>query len=741
MLAIVLGCCHALGQSTMHRSVPQSDTRDSSGNLRTDQISPAAAIVTGQVTLEDGSPPNELVEIYGGCNGARVFVAVADSKGHFTVNPALFGNAAAGAHCSLQAVLDGYRSQPKDITGINEKSGMKLGKVVLQPFSPAAKGLASTADTQASKGQRNEYRKALDEAAKQHWSKAIASLARITAECPAYASAWLTLGVLQQSNGDSAGAERSFTQAMRADANFALPFIRAAALEAAQGDWQHSLDHSQRAVDLDPAAFPNAWALAALANMALQHPEAAERSARAGLRLDADRQYPELEFALGTVLYGKDDITGAASHLASYIQESPQGPNAAAARNQLAQLRARMEPGTAVMQPASPRVAASAASMASIREHNAPLLARTPDHTCLETVSRAEVDTRGKLHDVNTRRVEVAVADGREIYAEADGKHFAGNSADLLGYAFSTTGLFGSMARAVIAGNDLDVKPAGEETLNGESVRRYDFRSLPGASDWSIEYGKLAGRAGEEGFFMVDDATLTLRRVEVHAVEIPVNLHLKSLSAIVDYEPETIAGRRVLLPETAQVNVHESSGIQRVSRIFFDHCRAFGAESTVSFDAAAAGAAAEGNGGRIRVPAGLDVTVALLSPVSAEAAAENDVITARVAEPVLLRGREIIARGAPVEGHLRLRRGENAVLLELDRVQTTAGWAPFYAQLATAPAGVQPTIPAIPGVAELHFDSKSARLEAGATMVWKTETLSAPLEAHAPQLSTTISMH
>src|SRR5581483_7721861 len=223
--------------------------------------------------------------------------------------------------------------------------------------------------------------------------------------------------------------------------------------------------------------------------------------------------------------------------------------------------------------------------------------------------------------------------------------------------------------------------------LNGERVLRYNFRSRPGAADWSIQYGKLSGRAGEEGWFAVDAESLTLRRIFVRAIDAPRELRLKNLSATIDYDPETIAERRILLPDEAQVQVEEGSGIQRVSRLFFDHCRAFGAESTIAIGEEGAGPQSSGIAAKNRLPAGLDVTVSLLAPVSLADAAARDTIAAVVTQPVSYRGKELIAQGAAVEGHLRVRRGENAVVLELDRVQTRAGWAPFYATLANLPPG------------------------------------------------------
>ncbi len=727
------------------------------------------------VVLADGSAPDELVEIYGGCQGVQNFIAVADSKGRVSFNLNVLGDTSKTQGCSWHASLDGYRSATKTLTDIKPKSEAKLGTIVLQPLSSDTASLTSSADRQVSKAQRKMCEKALDEAAEQHWSTAIALLKKVTSAYPEYSSAWLTLGILQQSRGYLADAEKSFLESARADPKFALPLIRAAALEATQGDWRATLDHSQKAIDLNPAAFPNAYALNAMANVSLQNAAAAERSAREGLKLDTDHQYPELEYALGVVLYSKNDFEGATKHLKAYVEQSPDGANAVVARKQLAQMPAEPAAAPALItssegesaQPNRSGLPSQPGAVSRLlQDRNAALLVKTPDHTCLESISRARLDTRGQLHGAETVRVEIAIAGGKEIYTQAGGKRFTNEGlADMLGYTFSTTGLFSSIARALIAGNDIAIEPAGKEVLNGESVFRYNFHILPGAKGWSIQYGKESGEAGEEGWFLVASESLILRRVVVQAIDIPRELKLKNLRTVIDYEPVTIAGRRVLLPDVAQVSVEEKSGIHRVSRIFFDHCRVFGSESALSFDADAGHAQNNRQSQRPGIPPDLNVAVLLGSPLSLAVAAANDVVRATVAQPVLSNGHEIIARGAMVEGHVRLRRGENAVVIELDRVQTLSGWAPFYAHLVSLASnipqartdredtrrGANPPArksadsamladPEIPGVAKISFLSRSAELPAGTQMIWKTEPLLAPTDARAPQLNTSVEM-
>ncbi len=150
------------------------------------------------------------------------------------------------------------------------------------------------------------------------------------------------------------------------------------------------------------------------------------------------------------------------------------------------------------------------------------------------------------------------------------------------------------------------------------------------------------------------------------------------------------------------------------------------------------------------MPADLEIAVSLASPVSVTTAAGSEVLTARVAAPVSLRGHEIIAAGAAIEGRVRSCRGESAVIIELDRVQTRDGWEPFYARFVsvTPQAGVQGTggssktvDPEIPGVAKIVFATRSAELAAGTRMLWQTEPLAIVPDAAQPQLSTGMGIH
>jgi tetratricopeptide (TPR) repeat protein len=113
-----------------------------------------------------------------------------------------------------------------------------------------------------------------------------------------------------------------------------------AVLDAARADWQGTVDYSQKAIDLNPTALPHAYELNAIGNLYLLKTDAAGKSAAEGLKLDTEHRYPELEYALGTILKLKNDREGAAKHFQAYVDEAPSAAHVASVKTELARLQA-----------------------------------------------------------------------------------------------------------------------------------------------------------------------------------------------------------------------------------------------------------------------------------------------------------------------------------------------------------------------------------------------------------------
>lgn len=395
--------------------------------------------------------------------------------------------------------------------------------------------------------------------------------------------------------------------------------------------------------------------------------------------------------------------------------------------------------------------------LTALKQRTYPLLANLPNYTCLETVSRVERSATGHKSSADVIRVAVAVVDRKETYGWPDGGRFLDlQLAQMIGSGMNTTGLYGTLLRGLMVTRNDDFQFAGEGELNGESAFRYDFQILASEGPWNIRVGKESGVAGERGSLWVEAKNLGLRRLEVSALGIPSNVGLKKLHLVVDYEAIAISGRRVLLPAKAWVNTLRQDGKEDLSHVFYNHCRAFEAESTMSADPAT-GSLTKLPNGSLALPNGLEIVATLETPLDFASASPGDTLNAVVARPAFRKGKEIIAQGARLEGHVRQFRAlpdleQGAVTIEFDRIQTSHGWAQFYARMTglkgvsgtfdTTPdvGGHDVTDPYIPGLVTIYLPAASAQLPAGTLMTWKTEDVTSGKDRGSPSLETRLPM-
>jgi len=155
---------------------------------------------------------------------------------------------------------------------------------------------------------------------------------------PKYAAAWYELGRIQQQGADIAQARQSFANAIAADAKFIGPYLSMAALEVKAENWAALAKVAGALLRLDAVDYPVVYLYDALANLNLGQTDAAEKSARAGEKLDAAHQYPALERVLARILERKKDYAAAAAHLRGYLMLAPQAEDAAKIKKDLAEL-------------------------------------------------------------------------------------------------------------------------------------------------------------------------------------------------------------------------------------------------------------------------------------------------------------------------------------------------------------------------------------------------------------------
>jgi TolA-binding protein len=101
---------------------------------------------------------------------------------------------------------------------------------------------------------------------------------------------------------------------------------------------------TDRVLALDAYDYPAMYFFNAVANYNLGKIDVAEKSARSAKRLDSQHRIPRIEFLLANILAARQDYPAAAEEMRSYLKFVPDGPDAAQAKMQLAELEKRVTP-------------------------------------------------------------------------------------------------------------------------------------------------------------------------------------------------------------------------------------------------------------------------------------------------------------------------------------------------------------------------------------------------------------
>src|SRR5207244_2388962 len=113
--------------------------------------------------------------------------------------------------------------------------------------------------------------------------------------------------------------------------------------------------------------------------------------------------------------------------------------------------------------------------LARIRVHMSDNLQRQPNYTCLETVERTALLKGSKKPLLDTLRLEVALVDGKELFAWPGAAKFEDKELrEIVATGTIGNGNFAIFARVVFMGVNGGFVPRGRETINGRSLVRYD---------------------------------------------------------------------------------------------------------------------------------------------------------------------------------------------------------------------------------------------------------------------------
>ncbi len=336
--------------------------------------------ISGKVAMEDGSPVLPNITIQRVCGGISQTVAYTDSNGRFSFKwgdrsmvvmdaadagsgssrssgSGGFGSAqsAGGAsalaadpfgnrmmNCELRASEAGYSSDSVDLFNRKSADTPDIGLIVLHRMAGVEGASISMTSMMAPKDARKVYERGLQSLMKGKAADAARDFEKAVAVYPKYADAWVNLAKVRLQLQSIEPARAAFRKAMEADPKLVAPYVELGLLAAKDGKWEESGKYLDRAMELDPVDFPQAWYADAVANYNIKNYDAAEKGARAAVKLDPRHVNPRSGYLLGLVLGEKKDYAGAVAALTEYLKLAPNAPDTAQVKDQLVQLQKLM---------------------------------------------------------------------------------------------------------------------------------------------------------------------------------------------------------------------------------------------------------------------------------------------------------------------------------------------------------------------------------------------------------------
>lgn len=380
---------------------------------------------------------------------------------------------------------------------------------------------------------------------------------------------------------------------------------------------------------------------------------------------------------------------------------------------------------------------------------------KLPRFTCLETVDREYFDTPqvggviapaaqacpaifkepdAEIPQWTDRlRLEVTVADGREIHAWPTASEFDTRPIEDIVEGPITTGGFGGYLADVFDNAGTKFTSVGERAANGKKLFEYAYRTPLASSHYYV--GKTHWLTGHGGWFLIDPGALELVRLVIHTDPLPPWTGACQDHNTIDFHRVPVGDGQLILPVQAVMQILEPGGTVSKTTSTYSSCHEYQAESTIRFDDADSQQRGTPAAQR-RVPAAVQFTLRTRDTIDFNTAAAGDPIVAHV---VRSSNRRALPQGATVSGRISvlrhfigLNRYQLAFTVEtltVNGVSTRLSAIPQRARTTReAPAGfrnrgIELAIPppeSSSQAASFYFPGKASVVKAGFESLWVT---------------------
>ncbi|MGO4880757.1 MAG: hypothetical protein ACLP59_08050 [Bryobacteraceae bacterium] len=242
---------------------------------------------------------------------------------------------------------------------------------------------------------------------------------------------------------------------------------------------------------------------------------------------------------------------------------------------------------------------------------------------CLESVTRAKVDKKGKVteEERDALQIEVTTIGDREWFSwPGSGDTFVKDPASLVGFGLMNTGQLTTDLKTVFLGGLAPRHFRSAGAFQGRPGFEFDYSISSAFVHYTLRSLKGATPAGMRGSFWIDQASGDLLALSTEASEIPPDFDMRSARTEVTYAPMYLEDLRVVMPQTAITRVAHADGNISINRVAFSHCRPYSSTSSISFEAPSAIAQAPAPPAAPHavppIPAGLPLWLRLEQPIT-----------------------------------------------------------------------------------------------------------------------------
>lgn len=280
------------------------------------------------------------------------------------------------------------------------------------------------------------------------------------------------------------------------------------------------------------------------------------------------------------------------------------------------------------------------------------MLAHMPNFTCVQTIERSQRQLQTKKYQLlDTVRLEVALVDGKELYAWPGSPKFEERDIrDMVGGTGAIgTGDFALHAKSIFLSGSAKFDYAGTETINGRQAFKYHYHVPMEGSRYLMRIGQVEGNVGYQGYVWNDAETLELMRLDMTIDEIPPQIPLKQGYKLIEYAKLPINGQPYVLPVSMEMLLTGLSGGESRNRAVFSSCHHYAGESTLIFEDPAPDVKPKEAPVTITLPEGLNVQLKLAENINLSKAAVGDPVAFEVSKNVERGGQVMLPKGARVD--------------------------------------------------------------------------------------------